>query len=272
MRQQRQQRPPVRPLPEVTISEFDGVRNLHLGTVWIQGSMRIGRPDRIELDYVQRMLSALLWLPAESLGDGLAVQLGLGAGALTRFTSKALRMRTVAVEINPAVIKVCRRAFHLPPDGPRLRVERDDAARWVQDPAHRGGVRLLQVDLYDHEAAAPVLDDEAFYRACRELLDDAGTMSVNLFGRDARFESSLAAIVAAFGAPQVCRLRPTREGNQVVIASRERPLPARGELLARAAAVEARFGGHGLPARKWPRMLRPLVAVADPMPNPADPR
>lgn len=261
----------ARPLPEVTISEFEGVRSLHLGTVWIQGSMRIGRPDRIELDYVQRMLAALLWLPTGSLGEGLAVQLGLGAGALTRFTSKALRMRTVAVEINPAVVAACRRVFHLPSDGPRLQVVRDDAGRWVRDPAHRGSVRLLQVDLYDQEAAAPVLDDEGFYRACHDVLEDGGVMSVNLFGRDVRFESSLAAIVAAFGAPQVCRLRPTREGNQVVIAGRAVRLPERAELLARAAAVEARFGRFGLPARKWPRLLRPLVPDVAPGSTPRDP-
>ena len=48
----------------VTLSEYDGVRSLHLGTPWIQGSMRIAKPERIELDYVQRMLASLLWLPS----------------------------------------------------------------------------------------------------------------------------------------------------------------------------------------------------------------
>lgn len=246
-------------LPEVTISEYDGVRSLHLGTVWIQGSMRVGRPDRVELDYVQRMLAALLWLPAGSLGEGLAVQLGLGAGALTRFTCRVLRMRTVAVEINPAVIAACRRLFHLPADGRRLQVLNLDAGDWVRDAARRGSTRLLQVDLYDQDAAAPVLDDARFYRACRDVLEPGGVMSVNLFGRDARFAASLEAIEAAFGADQVCRLRATREGNQVVLAGRDVALPDRAELLARAANIEARFGRHGLPARKWLRMMRPLV-------------
>lgn len=256
-------RPAPAPLPEVTISEFDGVRSLHLGTVWIQGSMRIGRPDRVELDYVQRMLAALLWLPPDSLGEGLAVQLGLGAGALTRFTARALRMRTIAVEINPAVIAACRRLFHLPPDGERLQVRNADAGEWVRDPAHRGSARLLQVDLYDQDAAAPVLDDARFYRACRGVLEPGGVMSVNLFGRDARFAASLEAIVAAFGADQVCRLRATREGNQVVLAGRDAALPDRAERLARAANIEARFGRHGLPARKWLRMMRPLSAAGE---------
>jgi spermidine synthase len=246
-------------LPEATLSEFDGVRSLHLGTVWIQGSMRIARPDYVELDYVQRMLASLLWLPSERLGSGHAVQLGLGAGAITRFTLKALRMHTTAVELNPAVIAACRRSFHLPADGPKLQVLAQDAGAWVHDPAHRGTVQLLHVDLYDHEAAAPVLDDARFYTACRGVLAEGGVMSVNLFGRAASFRHSVLQIASAFGPGQVCSLRPTREGNCVVLAGRDVLLPDRATLLERAATIEARFGAWGLPARKWLRMLRPLA-------------
>ena len=71
-------------LPEATVSESDGVRFLHLGSIWVQGAMRIRKPQVVELDYVQRMLASLLWLPAEAIGQGRAVQLGLGAGAITR--------------------------------------------------------------------------------------------------------------------------------------------------------------------------------------------
>ena len=249
---------PAPRLPEATISEYDGVRSLHLGTLWIQGSMRIGNPDYIELDYVQRMLASLLWLPTERLGQGHAVQLGLGAGAITRFTLKALRMHTTAVELNPGVIAACRRSFHLPADGPKLRVLAQDAGTWVHDPAQRGSVQLLHVDLYDHEASAPVLDDARFYGACREVLAEGGVMSVNLFGREARFEHSLSQIAEAFGRDQVCGLRATREGNSVVLAGRDVLLPDRPTLLERAATIEARYGRWGLPARKWLRMLRPL--------------
>ena len=102
---------PLSELPPVTISEHDGVRYLHLGSIWIQGGMRMRKPDVVELDYVQRMLASLLWLPTESLGQGLAVQLGLGAGAITRFTHGPLGMQTLAVEINPLVVNACRLWF-----------------------------------------------------------------------------------------------------------------------------------------------------------------
>jgi spermidine synthase len=243
-------------LPPVTVSEHEGVRYLHLGSIWVQGAMRIRKPQVVELDYIQRMLASLLWLPPEAWGQGRAVQLGLGAAAITRFTAQQLRMATTAVEINPEVIACCAQWFHLPREAELVR---GDAADWLAQ-ADPGQVQLLHVDLYDHEAAAPVLDSPEFYAACRTVLDEGGLMAVNLFGRASSFDTSLAHIVAAFGAGQVWSLRPTREGNTVVIAGRGVALPPRDQLLQRAAALEQRFGALGLEARKWPRMLRPVAA------------
>ena len=125
-------------LPEVTLSELDGVRYLHLGTIWIQGAMRIKKPQQVELDYIQRMLASLLWLPVEDLHTGLAVQLGLGAGAITRFTAGALKMATTVVEINPQVIQANALFFALPESA---EVVRGDAANWLAQATPRS-VRL----------------------------------------------------------------------------------------------------------------------------------
>ena len=247
-------------LPPVTVSELDGVRYLHLGSIWVQGAMRIGKPQQVVLDYVQRMLASLLWLPGDSLGAGHAVQLGLGAGAITRFTARQLRMATTVVEINPQVIAVNGAWFQLPS---QAEVVRGDAADWLRQAAP-ASVRLLHVDLYDQDAAAPVLDDEPFYAACRAVLEDGGVMSVNLFGRHASFADSLARIAAAFGADQVWSLRPTREGNTVVVAGRGVVVPGREVLAARATAIEARWGALGLPALKWLRMVRPYAGPERP--------
>jgi spermidine synthase len=248
---------PSQALEPATLSEHDGVRYLHLGTPWVQGAMRVRKPHAIKLEYVQRMMAWMLWRPAADVARGHAVQLGLGAGTITRFTHKVLRMRTTAVELNPTVITACRLWFHLPEDDSRLQVHEADAGRWVQDPAHLGSADVLSVDLYDHDAAAPVLDDDAFYEACRGVLVDGGLMAVNLFGRDASFAASASRIAAAFGADQAWSLRPTREGNTVVVAARGVVVPDRETLTARADNIEARFG---LPACKWLRMVRPLAA------------
>lgn len=237
-----------------SISEFDGVRYLHLGTDWVQGAMRIRKPRHLELEYIQRMMAWMLWRPAAALAEGHAVQLGLGAGAITRFCHQELRMRTTAVELNGSVIDACHLWFHLPDNDERLAVLHDDARRWVADAAHLQTVDVLCVDLYDHEAAAPVLDDEAFYADCKGVLVHGGLMTVNLFGRDSSFERSAGRIAAAFGADQVWQVAPTKEGNTVVVAGRGVEVPDRAGLTARAEAIEARFG---LKATKWLRLVRP---------------
>ena len=253
-------------LAPATISEADGVRYLHLGTPWVQGAMRINKPQVLELEYIQRMMVWMLFRPEAELTRGHAVQLGLGAAAITRFCHGMMRMRSTAVELNPSVIDACRMFFRLPQESARLQVLNMNAADYVADAERAQTAQVLCVDLYDHEAASPVLDSELFYRRCRRLLDHGGVMTVTLFGRDVSFERSARRIAAAFGADRVWSVQPTKEGNTIIVALRQDPaddtaddgsaaMPDRATLAARAQNIETRFG---LPARKWLRMIRPL--------------
>jgi len=242
-----------------TISEADGVRYLHLGgTPWVQGAMRVRSPRALELEYVQRMMVWMLLREPARIACGHAVQLGLGAASITRWCHSVLGMQTTAVELNPSVIAACRAWFRLPRDGPLLKVVEADAAHWAGDARRARSVSVLHVDLYDHDAAAPALDAADFYADCRRLLDGDGLMTVNLFGRNARFERSARRIAKAFGAGQVWALSPTRDGNAIVLAAKSTPLPERATLCARAKYVESRYG---LPARKWLRLLPKAASI-----------
>ena len=148
--------PPAEPLPEVNISEDGTSRFLHLDSPWVQGSMRLKDPLALDLEYIQRMMAWLLFVEPTSVTKRHAMQLGLGAGAITKFCHKKLRLCATAIELNPQVLAVCRQWFKLPPDGAKLRVILGDAAKEIRDPMWLGTVDALAVDLYDHEAAAPV--------------------------------------------------------------------------------------------------------------------
>lgn len=243
-------------LPEVSVSDDGEVRHLHLGTPWIQGSMRVDDPFALELEYVQRMMAWLLFVEPTSVTKRHAMQLGLGAGAITKFCHKKLRLCATAIELNPQVLAVCRQWFKLPPDGPKLRVVLADAAEEIKNPMWLGTVDALAVDLYDHEAAAPVLDSPDFYADCRALLTEDGCMTVNLFGRASSFERSLKSMASAFGEDALWAFKPTREGNTVVLAQRTPSRPKRTELAARAEAIQARWD---LPSAKWLRVFKPVV-------------
>ncbi|MEI8326542.1 MAG: spermidine synthase, partial [Betaproteobacteria bacterium] len=236
-------------------SDYGDVRCLHLGTEWVQGTMLLDSPYEIELEYVQRMMAWMLFMPAASLSKRHAMQLGLGAGSLTKFCRKKLRIKTTAIELNPQVVAACRLWFKLPADDTKLEVIVGDAGEVAKHPHWHGQVDALQVDLYDEEAAAPVLDSQDFYADCRKLLTTDGCMTVNLFGRSSSFGATLEKVAGAFGADAVWAFKPTREGNTVVLAQRAPSRPARPDLAQQAQAIQTLWG---LPATKWLRVFKPV--------------
>src|ERR1700712_811338 len=172
----------------VTFSEEDGVRFLHFGTEWVQGAMRLKKPNHIELEYAQQMMAWLLFIETPKR----IVQLGLGSAALTKFAHAFLkRAKVEAVELNPSVVIAARTMFELPNDDARLTVHEQDAWDFVNDAANHGGIGALQIDVYDATARGPVLDSVAFYRACRATLTTPGILSVNLFGDHPSFARNM---------------------------------------------------------------------------------
>lgn len=227
----------------VNLSESGGIRYLHFGTQWIQGAMRIRRPDWIELEYAQQMMAWMLFVK----NPQQIVQLGLGTGALTKFCYRHFpQAHVTAIELNPAVIAVCGAMFKLPPNDEHLHVVEMDALEFVTDSAHHGQIDALQVDLYDAEAEGPVLDTPEFYRACAACLKPWGVMTVNLFGDHPSYERNMEAMRPAFD--QVLYLPPVDAGNVVAIAFKRMPELDFRALYERAFEISEQTN---LPARQW---------------------
>lgn len=244
----------VQALPEVNFSDDGLHRYLHLGSPWIQGSMLVDQPDALDLEYIQRMMAWLLFFQGGPVKALHAMQLGLGAGSLTKFCRRKLHMKTTAIEINPQVVMACRTWFKLPPNDSKLNVVIADATTEIAKAHWVGTVDALMVDLYDDDAKAPVANDAMFYHNCKELLTEQGVMTVNLFGRSNQFEESLTTIESVFGAASVWAFKPTKEGNTIVLALR-RPLPITIKQLADTAQLITIQ--TGLPAKKWLKVLIP---------------
>ena len=243
-------------LPEVNFSEEGAIRHLHLGSIWIQGSMLMDEPTALVHEYIQRMMAWLMLMDPSTAPKRQALQLGLGAGSLTKFCALEMGMRTTAIELNPQVLHACRGWFHLPMDNPRMKVILADAAQEIRHKRWQGVVDALHVDLYDHEAAAPVLDSPDFYADCRRTLTEDGCMTVNLFGRSSSFDRSVERIASAFGRDAIWAFKATREGNTVVLAQRTATRPPRAIWAGRGDYIQEQWG---LPARQWVRVLKPVV-------------
>jgi spermidine synthase len=227
----------------VTLSEMDGVRYLHFGTEWVQGAMRIRKPDWPELEYAQQMMAWMLFIDEPRA----ICQLGLGAGTLTKYSYRQFpRALVTAVELNPAVIAICSSMFKLPPDDEHLQVLEMDALDFVGDPANHGAFDVLQCDLYDATARGPVLDTPEFYQACNACLAPGGMMTVNLFGDHPSFAKNIKAMRFAFD--QVICLPEVHDGNVVALCFEEKRAIDTKALAARAAQIQAQTK---LPAKSW---------------------
>ncbi|GJG96435.1 spermidine synthase [Cupriavidus pauculus] len=237
----------------VTFSEMDGVRYLHFGTEWVQGAMRLRKPEAIELEYAQQMMAWLLFL-SPAAADFHVAQLGLGAAALTKFSHRHFaRAKVTAVELNPAVIVAGRSMFGLREDDARLTVREQDAWDYVMDGANTAAIDALQVDLYDATARGPVLDTTAFYRACRRVLKAPGVMTINLFGDHDSFPKNIARICDAFD-NRVLVFPEVHDGNVIALAFNGPAIDVSWETLeARAEVIEATTK---LPAKDWVGKLR----------------
>jgi spermidine synthase len=249
----------------VTFSEEGGVRFLHFGTWWVQGAMRINKPDFIELEYAQQMMAGLLFLdPNDKRLNQVnkksnhqpfhMVQLGLGTGALTKFAHKAFpKAKVTAIDLNPAVIVAARVMFQLPPPNKNLEIIQGDALKYITTKKNSESIDLLQVDLYDATARGPALSSPEFYQGCYDSLKSPGVMTVNLFGNHKSFKTNIKNICNAFN-NRVLAFQQVHDCNVVVMAFKGPHLEVDWkDVKARAEYLDKKYK---LPTKAWVPGLR----------------
>ena len=231
----------------VTFSESGGVRYLHFGTELIQGAMRIRDPNEIYLEYNQQMMAWLLFLETK---PGMRVaQLGLGTGALTKFTHlHCPAVKSTAVDLNPAVIVSARTMFSMPDDDRRLETLQADAKKFVKRPQYKSTFDAVQVDLYDAICDGPSASSLEFYKGCYNILKEPGVLTVNLFSRHKSFNINLQNICEAFD-NRVLLFPESHDCNVVAIAFKGPKLEAQWKDVAvRAKLIKEKTD---LPTNKW---------------------
>jgi spermidine synthase len=221
----------------VYVSERFGVRSLHIGSDTVQSSMRLARPNDLELSYTRSMMAFLLFVPPPKK----MLMIGLGGGSLAKFVYHRLPCTyTTAVEVSPRVLAVARQYFNVPADDARFAVVVADGASYVERTDVTADV--LAVDGYEADSHVEALATKSFYAACHERLAPGGILVVNLWGGDKAFHTLLKRIQSAFPEGTLC-LPAERPGNVIVFGFREAPGAFRWSVLTRAATdLEACYG------------------------------
>lgn len=204
----------------IHIHEERGVRYLQFSRHWIQGAMRLSRPDALELDYTREMMMPLL-LRARRDWPRSVLQIGLGAASITRFLQRHLpQAKLDVVEIDPEVVLNAWQFFALGEESARLNIEIADGFAWIA--ATRRRYDLILVDGFDAMGRAGRLHSLPFYRQCRARLNGGGMLVTNLLSRGRRANPSSTPVRKAFDGRAL--VLPPCDANTVVVAKSGAPL------------------------------------------------
>ena len=205
----------------VDVSESDGVRALHLGSITIQSAMRIRDPFALELTYTRAIMCFLLF--KLSIKNVLAI--GLGGGSLAKYMHAYCReIKSLVIELNPKIIHIAHSQFFLPDNDERLEVIEGDGLAYLAE--HLESSEVLIIDAFDCNGIPPNFCSQEFFDQCYKTLTDDGILVINLWGSDKKYDVYLQRIEQSFDG-KVLKLPTGKPGNIAVFAFKREPADLR---------------------------------------------
>jgi len=197
----------------------------------------------------------LAFLLDKPQGDVQVLSLGCAAGSILRVMHAVLGERLVAVgvDLDPVVLELGRRWFHMPENGPRFQAIGDlDARVYVERVEPQRTFDLICVDAYRNQIYVPAhLASVEFFAATRRRLAPGGVLALNVgdLSLDGPVLSAVAGTLAHVF-PTVESFRVAGSRNFLVLAHDRKP-----GLLARSLARSKR--PLGFPPALWQAGLVP---------------
>lgn len=217
----------------VDVSESNGIRSLHLGSVTIQSAMRIREPFALELTYTRGMMCFLLFY--SNIKHVLAI--GLGGGSITKYIhAYCADITSTVIELNLKIIQIARSQFYVPENDERLEIIEGDGLKYLA--AHSNASDVLLIDAFDSNGIPPDFCSQDFFDQCANTLTNSGILVINLWGSDKNFDIYLQRIEQSFSG-NVLILPTGKPGNIAVFGFKLEPVDLRmASLRDRAKALE----------------------------------
>lgn len=201
----------------VEVSETNGIRSLHLGTVTIQSSMKVKDPFALELTYTRGMMGFLLF--SDAVKNVLTI--GLGGGSVPKYIyANCLDISQTIVEINPQIISIARSHFYVPDNDARFNVMEGDGIAYLA--ANPNSADCLMIDAFDSFGIPPDFCSQDFFDSCEMALKNDGFFAINLWGSDKNFDIYLQRIEQSFNNQTL--MLPTGKPGNIVVFGFKKPL------------------------------------------------
>lgn len=202
----------------VEVSESNGIRSLHLGSVTIQSSMKVKDPFALELTYTRGMMGFLLFSGAVKC----VLTIGLGGGSVPKYIyAHCPNINQTIVEINPQIISIARSHFCVPEDEARFSVIEGDGIAYLK--ANLNSADCLMIDAFDRFGIPPDFCSQDFFDDCAATLSKQGIFVINLWGSDKNFDIYLQRIERSFNHHTL--MLPTGKPGNIVVFGFKRTTP-----------------------------------------------
>ena len=217
----------------VEVTETNGIRSLHLGTVTIQSSMKVKSPFELELAYTRGMMGFLLF--SNLINNVLTI--GLGGGSVPKYIHQFCpTISQTIIEINPQIINIARSHFYVPDNDEKFNVIEGDGIAYLAN--NRASSDVLMIDAFDAHGIPPDFCSQEFFDSCELSLTKNGIFAINLWGSDKNFDIYLQRIERSFN-NQTLMLPTGKPGNIVVFGFKQSPDLKIANLRNRAKSLEA---------------------------------
>jgi len=199
----------------VEVTELDGVRALHLGSVTIQSGMKVRDPFALELNYSRGIICFLLF----SSNIKSVLTIGLGGASVTKYLYKFCPEITQTVlEINAQVIAIARSHFYLPENNEKLNVVEGDGVQYLLE--HPASTDCVIIDVFDAHGIPSNCCTQDFFDSCFDVLVTDGIFVMNLWGSDKNFDIYLQRIEQSFGR-RVLMMPTGKPGNIIIFGFKD---------------------------------------------------
>ncbi|MCM2681010.1 hypothetical protein [Echinimonas agarilytica] len=158
----------------IKVKENDQYRWLEIDGI-MQSLMKLNDPSMPVLPPHQAMLEVL----PDASSSGIALELGLGGGAMQRYFTRNLpHWELTSVELNPLIIELYREHFQLDDDSTNRQLL--GRAELTVESIDNSSIGALIVDICTDEGIPEVLATPQFWLEINRILEPDAALAVNL--------------------------------------------------------------------------------------------
>ena len=214
------------------VYETGSLRILSFDGKIYQSSMKLNKPNGLDLGYTQAMMAGLLFIPEVKT----ATVMGLGAGSMVKnLLSSFPELDVHAIEYRAAVVKIAKDHFHLP-ELDRLVIHVDDAVNYIKNTDIKNDI--IFSDLYNSQGMEPKQVQSSYLQDCKNALAAHGVLVLNIWHTSPELREELDELLAFEFESRLLGF-DVDSGNTIVLAFKnDIPLMSREELLAKGQCLQ----------------------------------